>query len=311
MTFVKWPSVENSYRQKFIDKFLTEFPELLREPFVVTEKIHGANMSVYFEPNKPWLVGKRTAFLADGEKFFGIQGILPKYEHIFRRVQEVADSTGQTLRLFGEFFGPGIQKGVDYGREKGILFFGLMADDELVPFADLQALAESLGFTDYLVPILGIVSFQDALVANIEINSALTPPDHEGENVCEGVVMQPLYRAYTNAGGKRFLLKRKNERFLEKSKAEKPPSPGDSEVQRLNEEFKLYITRERLQGIFSKHGEIEEPSQIGDYIRLMLADAKEDFLKDHGVALEKLDGAEQRKVFNVGAVIANMLKEAL
>lgn len=308
MTHKKWPEIENSYQQKFIGRFLSEFPELEEEAFVITEKVHGSNLSIFFQPNQPWRVGKRTAYLKEGEKFFGIWDVLPEYEPIFMRIQLFVDCGDFALRLFGEFFGPGIQKGVNYGKHKQILFFGFMIDDEMQPFSVLQEISRQLDFTKYLVPVLDIVGFHDALAVDTEFDSMLTPIDHEGENLCEGVVIQPYKKVYTNAGRKTFLLKKKNAKFMEKAKEKKPPSPGDPEVQRLNAEFKLYITDNRLQGIFSKCGEIEDARQIGEYIRLMLNDAKEDFLKDHGEAFMKLDKGEQGKVTNVGKVVADMLK---
>jgi len=306
MIFKKWPRIENSYQQKFINVFLAEFPELAEETFVVTEKLHGSCVQICFEPGKPWKVGKRTAFLAEGEKFFGIHDVLPEYEPIFGRIQEHVNLGTYALRLFGELCGPGIQKGVDYGQRKRIFFFGYMIDDELMPFCAFRDHARFLDFEEYLVPVVGLVgNLREALELDAEFVSKVNPV--EG-NLCEGIVLQPYRKAYTNAGGKRFLLKKKNGRFLEKAKAKKLPSPGDFEVQRLNAEFRLYITENRLQGIFSKYGEIEEPRQIGDYIRLVLGDAKEDFLEEHGDAFGKLTNAEQRKVLNVGAVIANILK---
>jgi len=287
MTFKKWPSVENHYRQKFIDRFLHEFPELENEAYVITEKIHGMNLQILFEPNKPWKVGRRTAWLKENEGFGGIWDVLPEYESIFERVQSFVDAGGFLLRLFSEFFGPGIQKGVNYGKQKRILFFGWMVDDELMPFSVFQEVAEQLHFMEHLVPIVGLVGgLKEALEFDTDFVSLVNPI--EG-NLCEGIVIQPYRKVITNAGGKRFLLKKKNEEFLEKAKEKKPPSPGAPEVERLNAEFRLYITENRLQGIFSKHGEIEEPQQIGDYIRLMIADALEDFLVDHEEAFNKLN----------------------
>jgi Rnl2 family RNA ligase len=309
MTHVKFPRIENSYQQKFIEKFLDEFPELEDEIYVILEKLHGSNLQVLFEPNKPWRVGKRTAFLAEGEKFFGIWDVLPEYEPIFERVQGHVNMGTYTLRLFGEFCGPGTQKGVDYGKRERIFFFGYMIDDELQPFAAFHILALRLGFREHLVPRLDLCKGLDKALAYDTDHPTLLNLV-EG-NTCEGVVIQPFKKVYTNAGGKRFLLKKKNEKFLEKAKEKKPPSLGDPEVQRLNAEFRLYITENRLQGIFSKYGEIEGPQQIGDYIRLLLNDAKEDFLQGHGDAFSKLDKGEQGQVTNVGKIVADMLKRYL
>ena len=67
----------------------------------------------------------------------------------------------------------------------------------------------------------------------------------------------------------------------------------------------------RLQAVFSKNGEIERPDQIGDFIRLVLTDAKEDFLQDNQEAVDALDKAKQKRVYNVGSMIAFLLKEYL
>ena len=308
--FCRWPKIHNSYQQKFIDRFLSEFPELENETFVITEKLHGSSVQVFFSPNEPWKVGKRTAFLGDDEKFFGIHEVLPEYEPIFERIQESVDNSGNTIRLFGELCGPGIQKGVDYGERKQIFFFGYMINDELQSWMWFTIFADSHGLWEkHIVPVVALVKgLNEAIAYDAEFLSGLNPI--EG-NLCEGIVMQPFKKAYTNAGGKRFMLKAKNEKFMEKAKEKKPPSPGDPEVRRLNAEFKLYITDNRLQGIFSKHGEIEEPQQIGNYIRLMIADAKEDFTQEHGKAFGKLDRGEQGKVTNVGRIVAEMLKKYL
>jgi hypothetical protein len=64
-----------------------------------------------------------------------------------------------------------------------------------------------------------------------------------------------------------------------------------------------------LQNVFSHHGPIESPKQIGQYIRYMLEDAQGDFLKEHDVA--ELDKGQLKNVYNVGSMIANMLKGEL
>ena len=304
---IRWPKIHNSYQQKFIDRFLSEFPELEDEVYVILEKLHGSNLNISFTPHEPWKVGKRTAFLKDDEKFFRIHEVLPEYEPIFETIQESVDDSGNTIRLFGEFCGPGIQKGVNYGERKRIFFFGYMINDELQPWVWFTIFADSHGLWEkHIVPVVALVKgLNEAIAYDTEFLSRLNPI--EG-NLCEGIVIQPFKKAYTNRGGKRFMLKAKNEKFMEKAKEKKPPSPGDPEVQRLNAEFKLYITDNRLQGIFSKHGEIEEPQQIGEYIRLLIADAKEDFTQEHGDAFAKLDRGEQGKVTNVGRVVADMLK---
>jgi hypothetical protein len=187
----------------------------------------------------------------------------------------------------------------------------MMVGGELRPFAELlSSLAPS---HIPIVPVVAVVEgLQAALEFDIEFDSQLSPEGTGlGTNICEGVVIAPYRKIYRNAGGHTFLLKRKNEAFKEKQKVKRPPEPEDSEVARLNAEFRTYITDMRLQAVFSKEGEIERPDQIGDFIRLVLADAKEDFLQDNQEAVDALDRAKQKRVFNIGSMIANLLKARL
>lgn len=312
MSFLKWPKIQNSYQQKFIDVFLAEFPELKDEAFAVTEKLHGTNLQLYFQPQQPYRVGTRNHFLEEGERFYDVWNTLAKYQDVIDDVQIYADELGHSVRLFGEMFGGKIQNGVDYGSEHRIAFFGRMLDDELGSFIGLASLYSVLGVC--LVPVVAIVEgLRRALEFDIEFDSRLSPAGIEpGTNTCEGVVIAPLSKVYRNAGGHTFLLKRKNEAFKEKQKVKRPPTPEDSEVARLNAEFRSYITDMRLQAVFSKEGgEIERPDQIGDFIRLVLADAKEDFLQDNQEAVDALGKTQQKRVFNVGGMIANLLKARL
>jgi hypothetical protein len=52
-----------------------------------------------------------------------------------------------------------------------------------------------------------------------------------------------------------------------------------------------------------------EMKQMGNYIKLVLEDAKEDFLKEH--TLPDLDEKTKKVIFNVGTDIALILKSLL
>jgi Rnl2 family RNA ligase len=309
--FKKYSSMENTYQNKFIRGFLQEYPELLKVEYEITEKIHGSNLNITFMPNEPWRYGKRTSYLAEDAKFFGYQEVAAQeqYQQVFRTIQQWMDDgkTGSPFRLFGELFGPGINKGIDYGPEKQIRFYDIMEAGQLSPPCEFRIIAFKGGFQHLLVPRVGLVrGLQAALDFDTEFPTLINPK--EG-NLCEGVVIKPYDGVYYDKRGKWFCLKKKNEKFMEKAKSPKPSRSEDPELTRLNLAFREYLTDARLQSVFSKEGEIEEPPQIGGYIRLVLADAKEDFIKDHDIS--HLGKKEQRQVFNVGSLIAIKLKEYL
>lgn len=302
--FKKYRSIENSYRAKFIQRFVEEYPELLTCEYILVEKCHGSNLSFYLSPNQPYKVGKRKSFLEEGTKFCGVWDVITDYTDVLESLQKYVDDTQQTVRLFGELYGPGIQKGVNYGNRKRIGFFDVMVDDVMLPPIEFFDFADEHGFIDDVLPMVGIVQgLQAALDYDTEFPTLINPVD---DNICEGVVIKPYHKVYYDRLGRQFCLKKKNEKFMEKVSPPKPPRKEDPELTRLNLAFREYITDARVQSVFSKEGEIEEMSQIGQYIRLVIQDAKEDFLKDHDI--QHLDKRERGKVLNVGGLVAKMLK---
>lgn len=304
--FKKWPSIENTYRQKEISWWVGQFPELKTETYVITEKLHGSNFQWYFEPGQPVKAGSRTQWLDMAGAFQGalLQFLVDTNADIINALQEEAESTRYTIRLFGELIGPKVQKGVDYGPNYQLRYFGMMLQDNLISWQMFGAYYSSIIKNRYVPVVATIGGLQAALDINTSFPSKLLPGE---ENICERVVIQPCGRVYTAEQGSVFMLKKKNEAFKEKQHVPKE-RVVDTEVEYLNEEFKSYITDTRLQAVFSKHGEIERPQQIGEYIKLVLADAQEDFLKDFGDGFSVMDKSQQKQVLNVGGMVANMLK---
>lgn len=307
--FKKYSSILNHYRSKEINWWLQEFPELLHAQYEIQEKIHGANIQLIFSPKEPFLVASRNRVLEEGEDFYGVKALLyQRFDGFTSCVKATARLTEAVITLYGEIFGPGIQKGVDYGSEKRIVFFDMAIDGEMESAEDTRNFFAAEGYLPLYIPQLAVVEgLNNALEFDTEIISAFGPNDPE--NIVEGVVIKPLLHTYTSHQGSRFLIKKKNERFKEKAKAKNPAPQVDSELERLHREFISYITDMRLQAVFSKHGEIDSPSEIGKYIKLVLTDAKEDFEQEN--ELPELNKKELKYVYNVGSVIANMLKKYL
>lgn len=305
MEFVKYHSIENHYQTKFINGFLEQYPELLTAEYALTEKAHGANVSISLSPNEPWKIGKRNSFLKEGEKFYDVWSVLESYAAILRRFQWKIDKViCEPVRLYGELFGAGIQKGVNYG-SKRIAFFDVVIKDRLLPPIEFLQFCHDNDLPT--MPEVALVdNLQAALDYDVAFNSLLNTIE---DNLCEGVVIKPRDKVYYDRKGRWFCLKKKNEKFMEKAsskKAHKPP-----EVVRLNLAFRTFITDNRLQSVFSKEGEIEEPSQIGTYIKWLLEDAKTDFLLEYEDEVAAMDKKNQRQVYNLGGTIAKMLKNYL
>ena len=309
----KYPEIENSYRQKFIDNFTNLFPELLDCRYSITEKIHGSNIQLVFEPDKKFKVCSRNRILSDGEEFFGVWEVLDKIGDTISFLQHFINSypNKRIIRLFGELYGPKIQKGVYYGEERNISFFDMVVDDEFLTQDAFFKFGRK--HLNQVVPLFAIAnSLEEALNFNTERPSEIVNSLEYPDNICEGIVIKPFDKVFYNKVGQIFYLKKKNEKFKEKSREPKKPKQAeDSNIVRLNTEFRSYITEQRVQNIFSKEGIIQEPKEIGKYIKLILEDAKKDFLKDFSDEMKGMDKKELKKIYNVGSQIANILMKYL
>jgi len=305
MELVKWSSILNSYRKKELSRWLERNPQLIEAEYFVSEKLNGSNVQLCAYPDGEIGYGLRNQWLDPTETFFGcfprdLGDLLPGWNRQFFEDELIgaAKLAGEPIRLYGELFGLGIQKSVSYGDIKRILWFGLKIGNEL------QSTYELVGLVglEYTVPIIDrIQGLTAALEYNTDFPSKLNPtPD----NLCEGVVIVPAIPVRSQDSW--FMLKKKNEKFAERAHAKKERVP-DEVADPLNLAFREYITDTRMRSVFSKDGPIEDRSDIGRYIKAILADAKEDFIQDYPEVVD-LDKAQQKTVYNVGSMIAKMLE---
>lgn len=298
MDFIKWHSIENTYRTKKIKYWLNLFPELASEQFVLTEKIHGSNLQIAVDGNNVRF-GSRNGWTDNN--FQGAY-IPDAVGNVLNILIDYSVYTGNEVRLFGELFGDGIQKGVMYGKEKRFLAFGIMLNNERQPFPVLQDIIPE----EYIVPVVAVVNnLNEALNYNTEFDSTILGIEN---NISEGIVITPLFDAYLDRNGSPFSLKKKNNQFSEKTHSPKEVKISEG-VYELSTEFRKYINHNRIQSVFSKYGTITAPSEIGKYIKLVLEDAMDEFIKDFGDEYNDMDKPEQKTVTNIGSSLANMLKE--
>ncbi len=230
--------------------------------------------------------------LEPDEDFFGLRDVVLDGHHdlLMNRFIQLAREENASCQLYGELFGPGINKGVFYGKQRDFRLFDLRRDGFMLAHREFEAVMGP-DLKHYIVPSLGIFhGLQAALNVQIEdVNSLLTPEEHKETNVLEGVVIKPCNRSLLSPIGYTFMLKKKNEKYQEIVKKPKNPKPSNEHpvVAELNQRFSRYITDQRLQNVFSKEGVISGKKEIARYIQLLLEDAKEEFFKDE-MRLQKL-----------------------
>jgi len=310
--FKKYPSIENTYREKEIEYWLLRYPEFENEEYTITEKIHGANFSLIVTEKK-FFLAKRSDLIEEGESFYGIQNIIKqeKYQALIKAVQKYIQGKEEveSITLFGEFFGGSIQKGVDYGKEKKMLFYDMLVNGAYQTQEYFLYSMRVFDFAHLVVPVIGRVKgLTSAINYPTYFNSMILGIE---DNICEGIVIKPYKAVLLDGNGSPFYLKKKNEAFKEKQKMSKRSIDKEEEfpedIKTLHEEFLSYITENRLQSVFSHEGEISDKAHIGKYIRLMMNDAKEDFYKDSNFKEEEYDKPTLKYIFNVGDRIVKML----
>lgn len=270
MEFYKFSSLENTYRQNLIDKVQYEGKD--GGVWVATEKIHGANFSFWCDGTEV-KVASRSQFV-DGT-FYNCQAVINRYsENILNWCQGFGV---KTFIVYGELFGGNIQKEVQYG-EKDFAAFDVVIDGVVQDKQAAWRIAKECGLN--FVPVLFTGGFKECLEMSNTFKSTLTPEGYEGENISEGLVIEPVEPAWFE-NGSRVYFKNKTESFSEKNR-----QPKDKQVFELSEEesdlmnvLLEYNTEQRVSNVISKIGQITN-KDFGKILGLTVQDMLEDFTKE-------------------------------
>lgn len=272
MEFHKFSSLENTYRQNLIDKVQYEGKDV--GEWVVTEKIHGANFSFWCDGTEV-KVASRSQFV-DGT-FYNCQAVINRYSEGVLQTFHTFYKQGDVLVIYGELFGGNIQKEVQYGEKD---FRGFDVSVNGTPLDKVKAFSIIRWAGIQTVPFLKVGSFKECLEMNNTFQSTLTPEGYEGENISEGLVIEPVEPAWF-ANGSRVYFKNKTESFSEKNR-----QPKEKQVFELSEqesdllnELLAYNTEQRVSNVISKIGQVTN-KDFGRILGLTVQDILEDFTKD-------------------------------
>jgi len=208
--------------------------------WVVEEKVHGANMALYFYKGK-CKIATRNKWL-ENENFFNarevVEKLKDKFEHIIEMYRHLSDPE---IIIYGEIFGgcyirekhkdiilnsgnlntveysdgTKVQKGVWYCPTNEYMVFDICINGAFINRFDFYLLCEQAGIF-YSKP-LGSGSLEQCLKTPNEFGTTI--PAHFGlwpikNNTCEGIVIKPDITLYLETG-ERVIFKSKNGRFVE------------------------------------------------------------------------------------------------
>ena len=337
--FYKYPEIENSYQQGFIDRIKSDgFGDM---PYIVMEKVHGSNSQVTYNLiDKTFTLGTRNNVLSDEEKFYNLQTCVEPFKE---KIIKLADKLykdlsfyGQRLvsvTVFGEICGGSyphkevsldktavkVQKGVFYSPSNQWLAFDvgyIVAGSDCMYFLPGSLFVSACCNAGIpIVPILASVETLDDALAFSNCEESLVYeryglPKLE-ENIMEGIVIRPLMCDIW-FGHNRLVLKSKNDKFKEKWKTPKDTVPVElpEKVKQAIEEISQYININRVHNVISKIGEVTV-KDVGKVIMLTSQDVLNDYRKDYDTLdfIEKKD--EKMVTKHMNGEIAKCVRDVI
>lgn len=328
--FISYEKIAESPDEWRIDE--AAYRLLAKVPWVVTEKIHGANFCFYTD-GQTVLCANRKHILSSTDDFFHYQIVLEKLQQkivqTFLVTKKRFPQMNQ-LAIYGELFGgfyphpevrpdpavQPVQTGIWYAPSIEFCAFDLALEEAVpgapktyVDFDMALSIFEEVGIF-YAAPLF-CGSYQEALAYPVGFDSTIPrrlglPPLAEA-NQAEGVVIKPLKTLLVESskGAIRPILKKKIPAFAEDkrfSQAEKwaTPQPGaqpGSLDLLIWEAFNL-VTENRLHSILSKVGALHPgDGRREQYVfRLFVEDVLERLEETQGEALAGLRDDERLRL---------------
>lgn len=286
--FLKYPEIELLHR----------VPDIMQEPeVVVMEKIHGTNVRLGWVDGRFRIGGRNEEFDLETSvpsAGYGFLGWL-RTTDLIQKVKDLAESLSAEVIFYGEWFGPGVQKGVIYAQEKQLRIFDVRVNDGLMDWDEVVQFTERVGLKT--VPLLyqgkpdrEILDGKQSVPSTVAFENGVGMD----ENIGEGIVVKPS-RMHRNLHNDWVIAKHKSPKFSErKSLSEGKPKPATPESAiTFIEEF---FTPQRLEHVLidmrASGIDVTAPSTTGQIIRGMYGDV----LKESKPEYEQLDEDSRKAV---------------
>ena len=323
---ISYPSIDTANNNKYMKQVNEKDIEL----FVVTEKIHGTNLSVIINDNE--LIYARREGIID-DYFYNYLYTMQKLEDTYKRIYEYLKSiyNCNSIQIVGEFAGGGyphpnashlfdknyklVQQEIYYAPFNFHYVFDIIVDDKYLDYIELQSICEAFKLI-YAYPLF-IGTLEKCLQYpnnTISVLSAYFMKDSIiDNNICEGNVIRPLYESKLN-NNDRVIIKHKNEQWSEVKKDIDPILLSkitgeyiDDNTKLLLEEAIKYITKNRLLNVLSNMNDNAKKN-----INAVTGKFVSDIVKDFGKDFEEYNNLDtkQRKYIstNLNNISAEFIK---
>jgi len=315
MKFRRYSSIDNDYRDKTIHLIRTHGFADKEVMWVATEKIHGANFSIWYD-GKEFQCGKRSGYIKE-ENFYN-------YHLIYEDLKSYAKTLWFQLTnyygpltsfcLYGELYGgsyphpdveqpniKAIQSGVFYRPDVGFYAFDLVVDEKIMDYPLFRQYMRDSGIPYSAALIVGtfdeVIKYDNVFQSTISERLGLPLIEN---NEAEGYVMKPMINQFFG-NDSRVILKSKNPKFSEKdqrNKAPKTPKEINPDVKVSFDTAVTFITENRLKNVLSQYGEVETFKEFGKVLAMLSLDVQNELYKGYRVDLDKADTKILNKLIN-------------
>ena len=261
------PAAQEILKYPHIERLTPESPLFLLREVFATEKLDGTNARFGLFGGE-FQIGGRNIIFGAGDDPFGFRSWCEDND-IEARVR-AANPEGDDVSYHGEWFGPRIQKGIDYGAERRFLGFDVWRQGgNWQDRADAQESFEAIGLA--MVPIVYAGPLYSQDLEGLRARPTAVGAARDG-NLWEGVVIRPSV-TLRDRWGNLLIAKLKNPAFDEKRPPKEPrPGADDTDV----EAVLAYCTPERLRHVLTglREAGVDTSSvrSTGDVIRAYVAD---------------------------------------
>lgn len=346
MSFKKYSSIVNANNQRVIEKILTS--PIANDRWYVTEKIHGANVSILIEVNEndelDIKLAKRSGVIGNTQNFFTIH--LREFElklmgtmvyKIMKNMDISSEMELKSINIFGEWFGgyyphkevkqmhdrKTVQKGIAYSPDVHFAPFDILVNDEIyLSFEEKQTIFKSLKILEPEIIILDVLktgTFKECYEYDINFNSMIPKkiglPELE-DNIVEGIVIKYCGRRIRGKKSSPNHFKKKNKKFTEMYKHKHLRTSG-KEISEDQIKFVKFIvqcaTENRVDNVISKYGDVSH-KDIGTLIKLTNEDIIKEAHNEIPEVVEKLNKKDIRNLMkrinkNIAMIVKAKIEE--
>ena len=259
--FIKYPSLENWHN-------VNETMHMEDPRVVVYEKIDGSNTSVIVLPDGTYRYASRNQLVDN--KWNGVEDVMDK--DLLRYLQNYCITNCVQVNLYGEIFSSKILRRFNYGSTR-IRFFDGVVDGKFLTQKDFLKLM--YGMENHIAHIITVSPLWEAVEMDVEAIKSTYAGDSA---VAEGIVLKGYSEPIKDKYGKPIIIKKKSQRFLEKSNNVKEPKTPEK-LTDLQLDALGYVNESRVFSAESKLGEFDI-RRTGEFLKEISTDVFNDIMKD-------------------------------